>query len=68
MNRACSRSYSAANASSEFARDKLDLPWGEEEVETAVYACFNAWLESRGGSGAGEIMDAILKLRAGLNE
>jgi putative DNA primase/helicase len=64
VNRACSRSYSAANASSELARDKLDLPWGEEEVETAVYACFNAWLERRGGSGAGEIMDAILKLRA----
>ena len=51
-------------AAGELARDKLDLPWGEEEVETAVYACFNAWLESRGGSGAGEIMDAILKLRA----
>ena len=51
-------------AAGELARDKLDLPWGEEEVETAVYACFNAWLESRGGSGAGEIMDAIHKLRS----
>lgn len=51
-------------AAGELARDKLDLPWGEEEVETAVYACFNAWLESRDGSGAGEIMDAIHKLRS----
>ena len=51
-------------AAGELARDKLELPWGEEEVETAVYACFNAWLESRGGSGAGEIMDAIHKLRS----
>ena len=51
-------------AAGELARDKLELPWGEEEVETAVYACFNAWLERRGGSGAGEIMDAIHKLRS----
>jgi putative DNA primase/helicase len=41
----------------------LIFPGGHEEVETAVYACFNAWLESRGGSGAGEVMNAIHKLR-----
>jgi putative DNA primase/helicase len=50
-------------ASGELARDALDLPWGEDEVETAVQTCFSAWLESRGGAGAGEITAAIEKLR-----
>ena len=51
-------------ASGELARDALDLPWGEDEVETAVQTCFSAWLERRGGAGAGEITAAIERLQS----
>ena len=37
--------------------------WREGEAYRAATACFNAWLEARGGSGPGEIRDGIEQVR-----
>jgi putative DNA primase/helicase len=39
------------------------LPWAEDEAERAAAICFNAWLEERGTSGAGEDEAAIRQVR-----
>jgi uncharacterized protein (DUF927 family) len=42
------------------------LPWEQGEATTAVQACFEAWLEQRGGVGSGEMLMAVKQVRDNL--
>ena len=39
------------------------LPWPEGEATEAAQACFNAWLDNRGGSGAHEVSAIITQVK-----
>lgn len=40
------------------------LPWPEGEASRAAAACFNAWIEARGGKGPAEVTAGIGQVRA----
>jgi putative DNA primase/helicase len=40
------------------------LPWPSGEAERAAAACFDAWLERRGGTGSAELLAGIAQVRA----
>jgi hypothetical protein len=39
------------------------VPWPQNEAARGAAACFQAWLAGRGGSGSGEELDAIERVR-----
>jgi putative DNA primase/helicase len=50
-------------AAGRLAQEALGLPWGEQECEEAVSACFMAWLDHRGGTASGELVAACAAVR-----
>lgn len=50
-------------AAGKLAQQALDLPWNEHECANAARACFEAWLNHRGGTGSGELMAAKAAVR-----
>ncbi len=56
--------FALIGAVGELARNYGVLPWPEREAMRAAGACFEAWLEARGGAGAGEDTQAIAQVRA----
>jgi putative DNA primase/helicase len=53
------RRFALVAAAGELASHAGVTPWEKGEACRATTACFNAWLEARGGSGASEIRDGI---------
>ena len=53
------RRFALVAAAGELATHAGVTPWEKGEACRATTACFNAWLEARGGSGASEIRDGI---------
>ncbi|WP_448192724.1 DUF927 domain-containing protein [Azospirillum sp. sgz301742] len=51
-------------AAGELAAAMGILPWPEGEAMRGAAACFNAWLEARGGSGPAEVAQGIAQVRA----
>jgi len=49
------RRFGLVAAAGEMAISLEILPWPEGEALDAAHACFRAWLENRGGSGAHEV-------------
>ena len=50
----------------ELATSMEILPWEQGEATNAVLACFNAWLDNRGGVGSGEMLMAVKQVRENL--
>jgi putative DNA primase/helicase len=44
------------------------VPWSESEAAHAARVCFESWLESRGGAGSAEAMQAIRRVRRFIEE
>ncbi len=57
------RRFALVAAAGELATHAGITPWKKGEACRAAAACFNAWLEARGGSGASEIRDGIEQVR-----
>jgi len=57
------RRFALVAAAGELATHAGVTPWEKGEACRATTACFNAWLEARGGSGASEIRDGIEQVR-----
>jgi uncharacterized protein (DUF927 family) len=55
--------FALVAAAGELAREYDVLPWPEGEAMRAAAACFTAWLNDRGGSGAGEDAAALAQVR-----
>jgi len=55
--------FALVAAAGELAIHAGVIPWEPGEACRAATACFNAWLEARGGSGPGEIRDGIDQVR-----
>jgi putative DNA primase/helicase len=55
--------FALVAAAGELAIQAGVIPWEPGEACRAATACFNAWLEARGGSGPGEIRDGIDQVR-----
>jgi len=55
--------FALVAAAGELAIHAGVIPWEPGEACRAATACFNAWLEARGGSGPGEIRDGIEQVR-----
>ena len=55
--------FALVAAAGELAIHAGVMPWEPCEACRAATACFNAWLEARGGSGPGEIRDGIEQVR-----
>ena len=55
--------FALVAAAGELAIHAGVIPWESGEACRAATACFNAWLEARGGSGPGEIRDGIEQVR-----
>jgi putative DNA primase/helicase len=60
--RVCDR-FGLVAAAGELARAFGIVPWNEGEAIAAAGRCFNDWLDSRGGSEAGEVHAAISQVR-----
>jgi putative DNA primase/helicase len=60
--RVCDR-FGLVAAAGELARAFGIVPWKEGEAIAAAGKCFTDWLESRGGSEAGEVHAAISQVR-----
>jgi putative DNA primase/helicase len=60
--RVCDR-FGLVAAAGELARAFGIVPWKEGEAIAAAGKCFNDWLDSRGGSEAGEVHAAISQVR-----
>jgi uncharacterized protein (DUF927 family) len=60
--RVCDR-FGLVAAAGELARVFGVVPWAEGEALEAAGKCFNDWLDSRGGTGAGEVHAAISQVR-----
>ncbi len=56
--------FGLAAAAGELAREWGVLPWPAGEAMRAAGACFRAWLDERGGTGAAEDQQAIEQVRA----
>ena len=55
--------FALVAAAGELAIHAGVIPWEPGEACRAATACFNAWLEARGGTGPGEIRDGIEQVR-----
>jgi uncharacterized protein (DUF927 family) len=55
--------FALVAAAGELAIHAGVIPWEPGEACQAATACFNAWLEARGGSGPSEIRDGIDQVR-----
>lgn len=51
-------------AAGELATAMGILPWPEGEATRAAAACFQAWIEARGGKGPAEVAQGIAQVRA----
>src|SRR6266404_3257620 len=60
--RVCDR-FGLVAAAGELAREFGVVPWAEGEAIEAAGRCFNDWLDSRGGTEAGEVHAAISQVR-----
>ena len=60
--RVCDR-FGLVAAAGELAREFGVVPWAEGEAIEAAGKCFNDWLDSRGGTEAGEVHAAISQVR-----
>ena len=60
--RVCDR-FGLVAAAGELARAFGIVPWKEGEAIAAAGKCFSDWLDSRGGSAAGEVHAAISQVR-----
>ena len=56
--------FALVAAAGELARDYGILPWAEGEALRAVGRCFDDWLAARGGTGASEEQQAIVRCKA----
>lgn len=55
--------FALVAAAGELATQAGVVGWKKGEASQAVTACFNAWLEGRGGTGPAEIRDGIRQVR-----
>lgn len=58
------RRFALVAAAGEIATRCEVLPWPKGEALDAAAKCFKAWLDARGGAGAGEDIEAIRTVRA----
>ena len=57
------RRFCLVAAAGELAIHMGILPWQKEEAYRGAFACFAAWLEQRGASGAAEQAEVLNKVR-----
>lgn len=62
MKRAARR-FGLVAAAGEMAISLEILPWPEGEALEAAHACFQAWLDNRGGTGAHEMRAIISQVK-----
>jgi putative DNA primase/helicase len=57
------RRFGLVAAAGEMAISLEILPWPERETLEAAHACFLAWLDSRGGTGAHEVREIVSQVK-----
>lgn len=58
------RRFALVAAAGEIATDAGLTGWGDGEATQAAKACFDAWIESRGGAGASEVTSMLRAVRS----